>query len=257
MIPSLRTLNISRPPRERAKDVLAYLWECEEEVLILTETGWGAGTALIEDVCRAAGFATFSSLRAPAGGRRGGVDGSSLGVLVVDRRSRLTRLDVPGPAVLPERVLLAECAGAEDGLEPVRLIAVYGAASDPVRYASAGQRQRKRDWLLAFLTWLTELPPAPTILAGDLNIVAPGHRARLPYVLTEERTAYGLLTEGLGYRDPLAADPEPTWVDHSGAGCRYDYVLTTAPLPVGEITIDHRPRLAALTDHAALAWRSG
>ena len=144
--------------------------------------------------------------------------------------------------------------GLGAGAQPVRLVAVYGAASDPVRYANAVQRQRKRDWLLAFLTWLSELPPAPTILVGDLNIVAPGHVGRLPYVLTEERTAYGLLTGGLGYRDPLAGDPEPTWVDHSGAGCRYDYVLPGAPIPVGECVIDHTPRLSGLTDHAALSW---
>lgn len=257
MTPSLRTLNISRPPRERARDLLAYLWQCEEEVLVLTETGWGAGTALIEDVCRAAGFATFSSLREPADARRAGVDATSLGVLLVDRGAGLTRLDVPGPSLLAERVLVAQVPdGVGPGAEPVRLVAVYGAASDPVRYANAVQRQRKRDWLLAFLTWLSELPPAPTILVGDLNIVAPGHVDRLLYVLGEERTAYGLLTGGLGYRDPLAGDPEPTWVDHSGAACRYDYALTTAPLPVGECAIDHTPRLCGLTDHAALAWRT-
>ncbi|MFN8099259.1 MAG: hypothetical protein U0Q21_13340 [Dermatophilaceae bacterium] len=251
---SVLTLNLSRPPRERAARLLEYLWNRDEEVLVLTECAVGEGSALVESVCRAAGFAVASSLTGPDGRRLSGRSRSALGVIVVARGvapGGLRRGDRPGPDGFAERVLSVDLVGP-DG--PLRLVGIYGAASDPVRYASAAQRQRKREWLFAFCTWVAALPPVPTVLVGDLNIVAPGHLANLPYVLVEERTAYDLLTGGLGYRDPLAGDPEPTWVDHSGAGCRYDFVLTGAPIPVGECAIDHTPRLTGLSDHAALSW---
>ena len=180
MLPAILTLNISRPPVQRARLLLDYLWHREEELLVLTETGRGGGSELIGQVCRAAGYAVEPSLHAPDGRRRPGLSATSLGVLVV----------------------------------------------------------------------------------GDLNIVAPGHRDALPYVLPEETTAYEVLTSGLGLVDVYAAAhvgspdaAEPSWVDHSGAGCRYDYVLATADVAPGVWTacLDQTPRTRGLTDHGALA----
>ncbi|GAB4077018.1 endonuclease/exonuclease/phosphatase family protein [Nostocoides australiense] len=255
-LPSILTLNLSRPPVGRAKALLEYLWLRAEEVLVLTETGWGAGSDLVASVCRGAGYSVQSSLHDGSGRRRrlASGDRAPYGVLVVSRGPELTRADGLDVPLMPERVLVTEMPGPAG---PVRLIAVYGAASDPVRYASSVQRQRKRDWLLAFVTWLSLLPEAPTLIVGDLNVVAPGHPDKLPYVLAEERTAYDVLTRGLGYRDLAAGDLEPTWVDHAGVGCRYDYVLASADLEVTgrRPEIDQAPRLRGLTDHAALSWR--
>jgi len=257
-LPSLLTLNLSRPPDARARGLLEYLWHRDEDLLVLTETGLGGGSALVESVCRSAGFSVQSSLSAPTGRRRRGLDPAALGVLVVARAGALVRDEgVPEVAVLPERVLTLRVGAGPDSL---RLIAVYGAASDPVRYSSSVQRQRKRDWLLAFCTWLSQLPPAPTVIVGDLNIVAPGHPDKLACVLDQERTAYDLITGPLGFVDAYAAAHarsglagEPTWVDHSGVGCRYDYLLAGPGVPsVGDFAIDHTPRLAGLTDHSAL-----
>lgn len=250
---SLLTLNVSRPPKDRAPALLEYLWQRDEDVLVLTETARGGGSDLIATVCSAAGYHVHSSLS--------GGSARSLGVLVVGRRVGVTRAaDVPAPGVLPERLLALDVARrGRPGAPPTRLIAVYGAASDPLRYASSGQRQRKREWLAAFLAVLAELPPRPTVLAGDLNIVAPGHAGRLPYALAEERAAYEMITGQLGYADPYAAagGSEPTWIDHSGGGCRYDYALTgpAGPGP-GRVSVDPTPRLAGLTDHSALSWRA-
>ena len=259
MLPAILTLNISRPPVQRARLLLDYLWHREEELLVLTETGRGGGSELIGQVCRAAGYAVESSLHAPDAPRRPGLSATSLGVLVVGRGVSVTRIADLAPPLLPERTLALEVPAASG---PVRLIAAYGPASDPLRYASAGQRQRKREWLLGLCTWLSALPPAPTLVVGDLNIVAPGHRDALPYVLPEETTAYEVLTSGLGLVDVYAAAhvgspdaAEPSWVDHSGAGCRYDYVLATADVAPGVWTacLDQTPRTRGLTDHGALA----
>ena len=44
---SVLTLNISRPPKDRAAALLEYLWHREDDILVLTETGRGEGSALI------------------------------------------------------------------------------------------------------------------------------------------------------------------------------------------------------------------
>ncbi|CCI54495.1 MAG: endonuclease/exonuclease/phosphatase family protein [Tetrasphaera jenkinsii] len=259
---SVLTLNISRPPKDRAAALLEYLWHREDDILVLTETGRGEGSALIESVCRAAGHDVHSSLRGVADRgliERGSTERGALGVLVVARNGfTLVPDDIPALPLLPERLMA--CRLTPSSGPRVRLLAAYGAASDPVRYANAAQRQRKRDWLNGFVATLQDLPPTPTLIAGDLNIVAPGHRDRLPYVLSEERAAYDTLTTDLGLTDVYAAAHhgtdlagDPTWVDHSGVGCRYDYLLTGGGVTGSGVVIDQTPRTSRLTDHAALS----
>ena len=245
----VRTLNVSRPPVDRAKALLEYLWHCDERYLVLTEISAGGGSALIESVCRAAGYAVASSLGRDAPAK-------ALGTLVIARGATMGRDPSFGPlARMPERALSLSIEG--EGAA-IRLIAVYGAASDPVRYSSAAQRLRKREWLTGFLEAIATAPPAPTLLVGDLNIVAPGHRDALPYVLAQERAAHARLVGDLGFTDLYAAHAPrpaaPPWVDHTGLGCRYDYVLATPDLAARpwRVDIDETPRLSGLTDHAAL-----
>jgi len=197
---SLLTLNLSAPPVERAKRLLEYLFGRDEQVLVLTETGVGRGSALIAEVCRAAGWQVLASP----------VSGTQRGVLVVAR-------DVPlvsdpstvVPDAMPERVLGVR-------VDDVRLMAVYGAASDPVRYASSAQRQRKRAWLLSFDAAVeASLAAGRLVVLGDLNIVDPLDTTtqRLPYVLAEELLVYESLTTRLGLVDAFRAfhnGPEPS-----------------------------------------------
>lgn len=267
-MPTVLTLNIARPPASRASALLEWLWHRPEDVLVLTETARGGGSALVESVCRAAGHGVHASLTLPdrpLPDRR--ATRGALGVTIVVRGGLGSRrIDVGVPEGFPERVVAVEVGeGSAYGMdgcvgEPtLRVVGVYGLASDPVRYASAAQRQRKRAWLLAFCSWVATLPPVPTVLVGDLNIVAPGHASVLPYVLAEERTAYDLLV-ACGWTDAYADTHRegvlagaPTWVDHSGAACRYDYVLLGPGVRGGRADIEAVP--AGLTDHSVLTWR--
>jgi exodeoxyribonuclease-3 len=245
---SLLTLNVARPTRERAEGLLAYLWSRPEQVLVLTEVGTGGGSGLLAAVCRAAGY-TVTGL---------GPNLRDLGVLVVGRDFELTTDAVPRPALLPGRV---ETVIAHTPTGDVRVAGVYGAASDPVRYASAAQRQRKRDWLDAFDGWLAGWlrPGCPQVLIGDLNIADPVHGSGLRYLLNEEIAAYGALSHEHGLTDAWRlANPDAvgvSWTDHTGAGCRYDHAFVTADLvdAVASCELDDTPRTEGLTDHAALS----
>jgi exodeoxyribonuclease III len=245
----LLTLNVGRPPRDRAEGLLAYLWSRPERVLVLTEVGTGGGSGLIAAVAKAAGY-TVAGL---------GPNLRDLGVTIIGREIELSADTVPRPGVLPGRV---ETVVAHTASGPVRIAGVYGAASDPVRYASGTQRQRKRAWLVAFDAWLDGWlrdDGTPQVLIGDLNIADPIHTSPLRCVLTEELQSYVGLSADHGLTDAWRhAHPEAaavSWVDHSGAGCRYDHAFVTPDLvdAVASCELDDTPRLDGLTDHSALS----
>ncbi len=244
---SVLTLNLARPTSERARPLLEYLWHRDEDVLVLTEVAATGGSALVAQVCRAAGYSVV------------GPYGPGLGVLVVGRGVAVEEdQSTPSPADLDGRITVVTVGGKVDG---VRLVGVYGAASDPVRYSSAAQRERKRRWLSAFVPWATTYAARPGLLVGDLNVVDPDdvrRDPRLRYVLAEEAPAYRQLTTVFGdaYRliNPDGADV--TWLDHTGVGCRYDHALVSG-LPVTACAVDRRPLDEGLTDHAALSLTIG
>lgn len=245
---SILALNVSAPPRDRATRLLEWLWGRDEEVLVLTEVAAGAGSALVGQVCRAAGYAVLGT----AG------DGERLGTLVVGRG---VALEPAGevPSDLAGRVV--SCRIDLDG-SPLDLLGVYGRASDPVRYASREQRERKRRWLAGLQDWLPLWRAAgpgeagAALVAGDLNVVDP--LDDLPYVLAEERDFYAWATGDLGLADAYRLrhpdGAEVSWVDHSGAGCRYDHALVSRSLAeqVTSCELVHEPRLDGLSDHSAL-----
>lgn len=254
---TLLALNVSTPTPSRARGLLELLWPADDDVWVLTETSGGEGTRLIAQVCRAAGHGVRVTDLAGAGGR---------GVMVVVRRPDLRAEveELAGPAVLPGRVLPLQVVA---GNRRLRLLGVYGAASDPVRYSSSAQRRRKREWLASLgqwlKTWRATRPELPAVLLGDLNLVDPLHADELPYVLPEETAMLEALSgvHGLtdAYRLLHPTSTQVSWVDHSGVGCRYDHAFVTADLvpKVGACDLVHPPREAGLTDHAALRLHLG
>lgn len=138
------------------------------------------------------------------------------------------------------------------------MLATYGAASDPVRYSSTTQRERKRQWLAAYDMVVREWTAQGErgIVLGDLNLVDPVHEARLKYVLPEETAAYHAMSDTHGLVDAFRRrHPEAdvvSWMDHSGVGCRYDHAFVTTDLVVDACDLVHEPRVDGLTDHSAL-----
>ncbi|MGO0575984.1 endonuclease/exonuclease/phosphatase family protein [Ornithinimicrobium panacihumi] len=277
---SILALNVSAPPEARARDLLGWLWHegDGDDVWVLTETSPSPGSRLIARVCRAAGFSVHVTDCSAGGG---------LGVMVVVRDPDLAASsvveDVGPPSVLPGRVLPLRLGVGPGAL---RLLAVYGAASDPVRYSSSAQRARKREWIRAFEEWLPGWLPGwsagwssgwssagggdaedvgerGAVVIGDLNLVDPLHDDELRYVLPEETELLAALEGDHGLVDAYRlVDPgsrEVSWVDHSGVGCRYDHAFVTEGLAgsVRECVLVHEPRLDGLSDHSALRLRLG
>lgn len=244
------TLNVAAPTRQRARGLLELLWPAGDDIWVLTETSGGEGTRLIAGVCRAAGHTVLLSDHRAGDGR---------GVMVVGRRAGAALEEgVPAPVLLPGRVLPVQVVLRGWTL---RLAGVYGAASDPVRYSSAAQRQRKRDWIAGLQTWLTgwrAAHPGPGAVVGDLNLADPAHDAELRHVLPEETAALAAMGTEHGlvdaYRRRHPDSREVSWVDHSGLGCRYDHAFVTADAAPAVVACDlvHDPRAAGLTDHSAL-----
>lgn len=252
---SILALNVSRPPKARAVALLTWLAERDEDVFVLTEIGSGDGSAWLAATFSATGFSVVGDLPRAR----------DLGVLIVGRGIELRRDETAPPAPLPGRIEAAVLPPAPDGCitpdgRALRLAGVYGVASDPVRYASSTQRQRKRAWLSAYDAWLSDWPATtePALVIGDLNIVDPVYDDRLPYVLPEEVQAYAGHSSRHGLvdlwraRNPDAV--EVSWVDHSGAGCRYDHAFGTPELMthVTDCGLVDEPRTRGLSDHAAL-----
>lgn len=232
-------LNVASPSEAAAARVLAHLAGADWDVAVLSEVGTGAGSRALLGALRTSGHEVLTS------------DLSELGVAVVSRGLELAPLP---PVVLPElpgRVLPVAAGG-------VRLLAAYGAASDPVRYASQAQRARKRAFLSAFVEAVAGWLGPRSAVVGDLNICDPVHAAHLPYVLAEETAAYIALLGGIGlvdaWREANPEADEASWVDHSGVGCRYDHALVTEDLRVTACRLDHTTR-PGVSDHSALHLR--
>lgn len=234
----LAALNLASPTPRSAQAQLAWLAGLDVDLLVLSELSSGPGSMQLLRTLRASGHDVLASAPGPGG----------LGVALAGRGLELEPLPAPDEPVLPGRVLLARVGS-------LAIAGVYGAASDPVRYSSARQRARKRDWLAWFEQWLATAPV--DVVAGDLNIADPLVAEGLRHVLAEETALYARLVTGGwtdAYRLHQLDGSEPSWVDHSGPGARYDHALVRDELAgrVAECRLDPSSRAAGLSDHAAL-----
>ncbi len=235
-------LNLCSPPPGRAVALLRHLAELDADLLVLSELAPGEGSLLLARALHESGHQVL-----------GGAAAGGLGVLLAGRGNQLEALPAPQQHDLPGRVVCART----DGLT---IAGVYGAASDPVRHSSTAQRERKRRWLTWFGEWLDGEPV--DLVVGDLNIADPLVVQGLRYVLPEETALYTRLVTTRwadAYRLHQLAEREPSWLDHSGVGARYDHALVAAPLAarVTDCRLDRTAREQGLTDHSALLLRLG
>ncbi|WP_117211129.1 endonuclease/exonuclease/phosphatase family protein [Allorhizocola rhizosphaerae] len=239
---SLLTLNIQAPALSRARDLLAWLDTRDDDLVILTETSAGEGTAHLLEQCRRAGMAV---LHTPHPGERGVA--LLARVPVTARPELLAGVSIPGRAV----------AATVDIDTPFTVIGVYVPSSD----RAPDKVTRKRVFVSTFLDAIARLPEAQRhrlVLGGDYNVIArdhrPAYRGFLPfeYEMLDRLHEYGLAD---AHEHCCPGVQAHSWIGRTSNGYRFDYVHIGAALVDRLTGCDylHQPRELKLSDHAAVA----
>jgi exodeoxyribonuclease-3 len=158
-----------------------------------------------------------------------------------------------GIGVLPHR---GTAAAARLDSQTIRLLGLY--------VPSRGPRQRRNQDKRAFQQAVTQALPGfaagsgdLVIVAGDLNVVEPGHTPHHPVFGDWEYDFYQSFTSaGLtdAYRLLHPHDIDHSWYGRSGQGYRFDhaFITTRHSAQVRSCGYLHEPRHHGLSDHAAM-----
>jgi exonuclease III len=221
-------------------------WSAAQEaadLLVISEVGSGPGGAALIGALTERGY---TSVLAP------GVSFAGYGTILASRGAGLTAIP-SGIKVLPHRGPAATftLAGARIGL-----LGLY--------VPSRGPKGRRNEDKRAFQRAVTAALPGflgrfggPVIVAGDLNVVEPGH---IPHHAVFGDWEYGFYRSfaGAGLTDAYRAlhpdAPGHSWFGCSGQGYRFDYVFVTAPHAglIRSCRYLQEPRELGVTDHAAM-----
>jgi exodeoxyribonuclease-3 len=157
------------------------------------------------------------------------------------------------------RHLAHRCVAARLHLGADRIVGILG-----LYVPSRGNPGRRNADKRAFQDAVTTLLPGlrdsfgeagAIVVAGDLNIIEPGHWPAHAVFGNWEYAFYRAF-EDVGYTDAYRhVHPhgrEHSWYGRSGAGYRFDHIFTSSPKAVIDCRYDHQPRLEHLSDHSAM-----
>lgn len=230
------TLNVANPSAARAQRQLTWLADRPEQVLVLSETGAGAGTRLLFERLAGVGWEVRGT---PAEERERGV--------AIATRLRCAPPGEPVVVFLPGRAERLDLPGLD-------VIGLYV----PSRDESELKLERKRRFCGALSEFLAARPLRDAVVIGDLNVLEPAHRPHYPSFRDWEYRLYDeFLVRGFvdAYRLRQPQGPDHSWVDYEGRGYRFDHAFVTgtlAPL-VRRCEYVHETREDGLSDHSALA----
>jgi exodeoxyribonuclease III len=240
----LMTWNVQHAAPARAHRQAAWLAEHNgADVLVLTEVSGSAGGRALAQALRAYGYEVIVP----------DSTGNDVMVVVAARAGQLE--------AVPNRVghLLHRLVAVRIRVS-MRTVGVVG-----LYVPSRGPRQRRNQDKRAFQQAVgVELPRLamelgcePIVVAGDLNVVEPGHQPHHPVFGDWEYRFYRKFAE-CGLVDAFRAlhphTIEHSWFGRSGNGYRFDHVFVTREhrrllRACGYL---HHPRLDGLSDHAAM-----
>lgn len=239
---SILTLNIQATSRRRAEPLLRWLAGRPEQILLLTETSGGDGTAYLLDQFRRAGCQVQHP---PLPGDRGAAMISR--VPVTARPDITAGLSIPGRAV----------AATVHTDPPITVLGIYVPSSN----RAPARVERKRAFLASLVDTLDRMPDderTHLVLGGDYNVVTRDHQPAysgvwLPfeYALFDALTTVGL-TDVHHHLAPGVQ--QHSWYGRAGNGYRFDYLHVGAALHGRLCGGDYlqEPREQRLTDHAAV-----
>jgi exodeoxyribonuclease-3 len=236
------TLNIGAAAPDRAERIIRWLRRRDDDVVVLTETSWGAGSTLIAERLDAWGYSVVWTQ--PDADR---------GVMLATRLPVRARLCADMSVTLPWRIAAVRLA-----TEPsLAVVGVYM----PSRERSPRNVEKKTYFIESFLASLRAMAPVTRnrlLIAGDYNAVSrrhwPAHQGFIEceYGLHEELERLGFIA---GHELVNFAAQPHSWIGRTGNGYLYDY------FHIGKALHDrlrtcrylHGTRESGISDHAAVA----
>jgi exonuclease III len=139
---------------------------------------------------------------------------------------------------------------------PVTFVGVYA----PTNGMNQESSERRREFQRRFTDSLGELlrgRGSKCIVAGDLNVLEPGHQPRIDVYEEHDFEFYRSfqnLQLGDAYRTTNPHKIEHSWIDRSGIGQRLDHVFISVSLipTLNNCWYDHTTRYKELSDHSAM-----
>jgi exodeoxyribonuclease-3 len=238
------TWNVQRASPQRSLGQAAWLASAGADVLVLTEVGAVGGRAL--SAALAAHGCTMSAAPDVL------VD---YGVLLAVTSGRLEVLTRVTTSFLPHRCVAARWHWLGG---TVGIVGVYV----PSRGGARGRNVDKRAFQTAFIDLLPGLSRAldveAVVVAGDLNVIEPGHVPHHSGYGTWEYDFYRAFarhgyTDAYRLRNPYRT--EHSWIGRrTGAGYRFDHIFCSpsASSDLVDVQYLHESRLAGLSDHSAM-----
>lgn len=243
----LLTWNVQSASPARSRAQVAWLAAQEQaETVVLTEVGAGpGGTALVQALAEAG----YQGLISPA-------SGGDYRTVLATRLPHLTVL--PSPVTfLPHR---APAARLTIGAHTVTLLGLYV----PSRGPRARRNEDKRAFQAAVAAALRQLAKEKgslVVVAGDLNVVEPGHRPHHAVFGAWEYDFYRAFaaagfTDAFRHLYPDAV--EHSWFGRAGNGYRFDHTFITShhQQHLAACSYLHGPRQGGLSDHAPMTMHA-
>jgi len=240
----LLVFNVQHAAPSRARRQAAWIASQENaDLVILTEVGTGPGGHALIEALSEHGFPSVVAPDPAAPDYR---------TVLASRGPSLTAVP-SGIGVFPHRGPAATVSIAG---HVIGLLGLY--------VPSRGPQQRRNESKRAFQVAVTEALPGflarfggPVVVAGDLNVVEPGHTPHLPVFGNWEYGFYrSFLEAGMAdaYRTQQPDASDHSWFGRSGNGYRIDHVFVTRQhaAQVSRCGYLHTTRQEGLTDHAAM-----
>jgi exodeoxyribonuclease III len=238
------TWNVQHASTARSLRQAAWIAAQPADVIVLTEVAATSGGHTLEQALRECGFTVCRPSR-PAG----------YGTLIASRIGRQETCPEIQAGYLPHR-----CATIRLHLGDGPAVGVVG-----LYVPSRGSRDRRNVDKRAFQNAISALLPSlagtlagdgPILIAGDLNVVEPGHQPHLPVFGAWEYDFYQAFGNA-GYGDAFRhLHPEAaghSWYGRrSGLGYRIDHIFCAPVQAVTDCAYLHHPRQAGLSDHSPM-----
>ncbi|TDD68410.1 hypothetical protein E1293_36955 [Actinomadura darangshiensis] len=248
-------LNVNSPNPQRAQRLADWLLKTRSNTLILTEMQPSSGGRLIMSVLEAEGFTIscgpgWQESRYLATIASRGFTVSP--VLPPAFNPRIVAVDLTASTAPTTKDGAAQTESRGQAGQTIRVIGVYG----PTNGMTEESSERRRAFQQRIIGYLTSISHPNMIVAGDLNVVEPGHRPHLPAFADHDYAFYtGLLDLGLtdAYRALHPTATDHSWVSDRFGSQRLDHALVSAATGcITACSYDHQPRTLQMSDHAAL-----